>query len=413
MCGNTHGLFFCNVNCKVTDWNVPDGRQIRKNCLLLWQKEGSDMTLGHRIQQKRKEKGLSQEKLGEQLNVSRQTVYKWENDQTIPELNNLIEMAELLDVRVGWLICEESGNEDSTNQILEQIVENTQLHSQQQQKKRKWKTMCAVIIAGCALIAMMIRISSLENRYDQLQNQLYQQNTIMHNQISSITSSVEQALDRYNALTLNSDVRVEGYDYENNTVLFSFSARPVTYVTGMKTIFHIDCDGEIMDVEGVEEDRNFSAEAEVSMLVKDIGITVEFENGEESEISQLAEYHEIILNTFPCLDFVWPLDSDLNEDKTGFESDECMIIAFDIQQDIPEVVSMEVYLSEDGKRIADYNLKEIHGEEEQPGNYVYHRPSDLKLDPDKKYAEHLVVTDEYGRVMEVIQDTEGVITEFR
>ena len=46
------------------------------------------MTLGHRIQQKRKEKGLSQEKLGEQLNVSRQTVYKWENDPTIPELFN-------------------------------------------------------------------------------------------------------------------------------------------------------------------------------------------------------------------------------------------------------------------------------------------------------------------------------------
>ena len=46
------------------------------------------MTLGQRIQKKRKEKGLSQEKLGEQLNVSRQTVYKWENDQTIPELFN-------------------------------------------------------------------------------------------------------------------------------------------------------------------------------------------------------------------------------------------------------------------------------------------------------------------------------------
>ena len=54
------------------------------------------MTLGQRIQKKRKEKGLSQEKLGEQLNVSRQTVYKWENDQTIPELFNLIGMAEIL-----------------------------------------------------------------------------------------------------------------------------------------------------------------------------------------------------------------------------------------------------------------------------------------------------------------------------
>ena len=61
------------------------------------------MTLGQRIQKKRKEKGLSQEKLGEQLNVSRQTVYKWENDQTIPELFNLIAMAEILDVKVGWL----------------------------------------------------------------------------------------------------------------------------------------------------------------------------------------------------------------------------------------------------------------------------------------------------------------------
>ena len=46
------------------------------------------MTLGQRIQKKRKEKGLSQEKLGEQLNVSRQTVYKWGNDPTIPELFN-------------------------------------------------------------------------------------------------------------------------------------------------------------------------------------------------------------------------------------------------------------------------------------------------------------------------------------
>ena len=70
------------------------------------------MTLGQRIQKKRKEKGLSQEKLGEQLNVSRQTVYKWENDQTIPELFNLIAMAEILDVRTGWLINEEENEKD-------------------------------------------------------------------------------------------------------------------------------------------------------------------------------------------------------------------------------------------------------------------------------------------------------------
>ena len=45
------------------------------------------MTLGERISVKRKESSLSQEKLGELFNVSRQTVYKWEADLAVPELD--------------------------------------------------------------------------------------------------------------------------------------------------------------------------------------------------------------------------------------------------------------------------------------------------------------------------------------
>ena len=37
------------------------------------------MTMGQRIAQTRKEQGLSQEGLGEQLGVSRQAIYKWES----------------------------------------------------------------------------------------------------------------------------------------------------------------------------------------------------------------------------------------------------------------------------------------------------------------------------------------------
>ena len=44
------------------------------------------MTLGQRIAQKRKELGLSQEGLGEQLGVSRQAIYKWESDASLPEI---------------------------------------------------------------------------------------------------------------------------------------------------------------------------------------------------------------------------------------------------------------------------------------------------------------------------------------
>ena len=45
------------------------------------------MTLGERIASLRKEKGLSQEALGELVGVTRQAVSKWEADKTLPDVN--------------------------------------------------------------------------------------------------------------------------------------------------------------------------------------------------------------------------------------------------------------------------------------------------------------------------------------
>ena len=53
------------------------------------------MTIGNRISQKRKELGLSQEALGEQLGVSRQSIYKWESDSSLPEIEKLIALSGL------------------------------------------------------------------------------------------------------------------------------------------------------------------------------------------------------------------------------------------------------------------------------------------------------------------------------
>ena len=143
------------------------------------------------------------------------------------------------------------------------------------------------------------------------------------------------------------------------------------------------------------------------------------ETGEESEIMQLVEYNELIRNTFPCYDFIWPLSSCISDQGTEFDDMECMIHEFDMYVDekmeIPEIVSMEVYLSEDGKKIAEYTCSEVHGEDDGNPirNLIYSRPSEIKLNPEKEYAEHLVVTDEYGRVMEVIQYMDDVQTIFR
>ena len=52
--------------------------------------------LAQRLQQLRRQKGLSQENLAEQLGVSRQAVGKWESGAAVPELEKLLEEVRLV-----------------------------------------------------------------------------------------------------------------------------------------------------------------------------------------------------------------------------------------------------------------------------------------------------------------------------
>ena len=62
------------------------------------------MTLGERLKMYRTQKGLSQEKIAEMLDVSRQAVTKWEAGQTTPSSDNLIALANLYDISLDELI---------------------------------------------------------------------------------------------------------------------------------------------------------------------------------------------------------------------------------------------------------------------------------------------------------------------
>ena len=53
------------------------------------------MTFGEKLQKLRRESALSQEKLAEQLHVSRQAISKWERAESSPDTDNLIALARL------------------------------------------------------------------------------------------------------------------------------------------------------------------------------------------------------------------------------------------------------------------------------------------------------------------------------
>lgn len=61
------------------------------------------MSIGERISALRKERSMSQGQLADALEVSRQAVSKWENDQTSPDTIKLIKLAEVLDTEVEYL----------------------------------------------------------------------------------------------------------------------------------------------------------------------------------------------------------------------------------------------------------------------------------------------------------------------
>lgn len=61
-------------------------------------------TLGNKISEYRKLKGMTQEELATKLNVSSQAVSKWENDLSIPDLPILIELADIFNVSMDELI---------------------------------------------------------------------------------------------------------------------------------------------------------------------------------------------------------------------------------------------------------------------------------------------------------------------
>lgn len=61
------------------------------------------MSIGERIRTLRTEQNISQGQLADALEVSRQAVSKWENDQTSPDTLKLIMLAEVLDTEVEYL----------------------------------------------------------------------------------------------------------------------------------------------------------------------------------------------------------------------------------------------------------------------------------------------------------------------
>ncbi len=122
------------------------------------------MTLGQKLFEMRKKAALSQEQVAEVLGVTRQTVSKWETDQTTPDFDKIIPISKLYNVSVNELFGEESKeeqiNENIDNQNSQNNDDNNNNMSEQEmfELNRKYKKRFAILlsVAICLYILSVI-----------------------------------------------------------------------------------------------------------------------------------------------------------------------------------------------------------------------------------------------------------------
>ena len=106
------------------------------------------MKFNEKLIELRRKEGLSQEELGYRLNVTRQTISKWELGQTTPEMDKLVEISKIFNISVDELINESEVTANPNPIIEDQPIKN------ESPKNNK----IAIIIVGALIIIVILII---------------------------------------------------------------------------------------------------------------------------------------------------------------------------------------------------------------------------------------------------------------
>ena len=112
--------------------------------------------IGAFLKELRKEKGFTQEQLAETLNVSRRTVSRWETGNNMPDLDLLMEIANLYEVDLREMLNGERKSEDKMNKELEETVLQVAEYTNAD-KQRVTKTVQGFFLLG--ILALVINVA--------------------------------------------------------------------------------------------------------------------------------------------------------------------------------------------------------------------------------------------------------------
>ena len=93
------------------------------------------MNFSEKLLTLRKAKGMTQEQLAEKLDVSRQSISKWESGQAVPELEKIVALSTIFDVTTDYLL--KSSEIDDLSVKTEMLEKQQQMMLLREQKNQR------------------------------------------------------------------------------------------------------------------------------------------------------------------------------------------------------------------------------------------------------------------------------------
>ena len=161
------------------------------------------MKFSEKLIKLRKQKGLSQEDLGNQINVSRQAISKWESEQANPEIEKVKEISKLFNVSIDYLL-----NDKIDEPRKEVLKVNDKI-------KKAIISLFLIIIIIYLLIAVykfsiLLKYSIKANKINDYDNCSIIATTVINNRINNHVSEFSENIIHKNNIEVT-----ESYDKDN------------------------------------------------------------------------------------------------------------------------------------------------------------------------------------------------------
>lgn len=342
------------------------------------------MTTGEKIAALRRENNMSQEALGEKLGLSRQAVSKWEADQAVPTMDNLMELSKLFGVTVDTLLRPDAELTSQTENTADKPEESRPA------VPRKWK-IAAIAAAGLLCVSVVCsavslwRVIVMQQQIDTLRMQSGP-STIYYPNTSDDTNS--------DLADWSENVTVDPQNTDN--LLVTVSAVPRSMLDGETAKFVVRSGDQSWECDA-ENKNGYSGEISVPLVdTFSVYLTLTSTDGEIRNIMVASEYD--LKQRFSLEVRAWWENGSFSfNGKTTSASGNVATYIY-CGDDSVAPVSGRILLYQNGKQIKEKKIENI--ETGVGGDVYYYTQVDWRdleggLDQYQLKAE---ITDNYGRV---------------